>query len=271
MTLDKILSDTSKSALTAAIETNLFALFDLFKQWPQAELHDTPDLLWSITNIPFPLFNSVLRARLQPGKIDDAIETLLAAYQANKVPMMWWTGPATIPSDLGTILSERGFRFSANPGMAADLTLFPENYPLPKDLLIKRVENEEELAIWSRVVCEVFEIPDFVADAFFDLFLNLGFDSPCLNYIGLIDQEIVATSSVLLAGGVAGIYNVATVESARRKGIGAAMTAIPLLEARAAGYRIGTLEASESGFNVYRKLGFQEYCKISHYVWMGDQ
>lgn len=269
--MDKILTDTSKPALTAAIETNLFFLFGLFNQWPQAKIHDTPELLWSITDIPFPLFNSVLRARLQSDKIDEAIDALLARYTAKKVPMMWWTGPSTQPPDLETNLLERGFHFFANPGMAADLASLAEGYPLPMDLQIKRVENEKELETWSRVVVEVFEMPDFVADAFFDLFLNLGFDSPFVNYIGLIDKEIVATSSVFLGGGVAGIYNVATLENARRRGIGAAMTAIPLLEARSAGFRVGTLEASKSGFNIYRKLGFQEYCKISHYVWMGDQ
>ena len=268
--MDKILTDTSTSALTAAIETNLFALFDLFKHWPQAELHDTPELLWTISNLPFPLFNSVLRARLQSDTIDAAIDTLLAEYKAKNVPMMWWTGPSTQPSDLGTILKERGFKFYANPGMAADLALLPESYSLPKGLLIKRVENEAELTTWSRVVGEVFGLPDFVADAFFNFYQILGFDSPFINYIGLIDQEIAAASSVFLAGGVAGIYNVATIENARRKGIGAAMTAIPLLEARSAGYRVGTLEASAGGFNVYRQLGFQEFCKISHYIWMGE-
>lgn len=185
--------------------------------------------------------------------------------------MMWWTGPSTQPSDLGTNLSERGFHLTVNPGMAVDLASLPGSYTLPKGLLIRRVENEAELDIFSRVVSDVFGMPDFVKDAFFDFFHNLGFDSPFLNYIGSIDNEFVATSSVLLGGGVAGIYNVATLESARRKGIGAAMTAVPLLEARSVGYRVGTLESSGSGFNVYRKLGFQEYCKISRYIWMGDQ
>lgn len=269
--VEKILTDTSKPALTAAIEANLFAMFTSLRNWPEAEIHDTPELLWLITEIPFPLFNSVFRARLQSDKIDDAIDSILAEYAAKNVPMMWWTGPSTQPSDLGSILSERGFDFSANPGMAIDLGSLPEDYPLPEDFQIKKVENKEELEIWNRVVCEVFEMPDFVQDAFFDLNLNMGFGPPYINYMGIIDNEIVATSSVFRGGGVAGIYNVAAIESVRRKGIGAAMTAIPLLEARSAGYRVGILESSNSGFNVYRKLGFQEYCKISHYVWMGDQ
>jgi predicted acetyltransferase len=68
---------------------------------------------------------------------------------------------------------------------------------------------------------------------------------------------------------VAGIYNVGTVPEARGKGIGAAMTLAPLLEARARGYRIAILHASDFGYNVYRRLGFQEYCKMHIFAWMG--
>lgn len=45
----------------------------------------------------------------------------------------------------------------------------------------------------------------------------------------------------------------------------------PLREALAKGYRLGVLQSSEMGLNVYRKLGFQEYYKISMYLWMGDK
>ena len=271
ITLDRILTDTSTPGLTAAIETNLQALFELFRLWPQAELYETPESIRTVTDIPFPLFNSVLRARLPSERIDQAIDSILAEYRSRNVPMMWWIGPSTQPSDLGRILSDRGLHLSANPGMAADLACLPERYPMPEELLIKRVEQEAELDTFCRVVGDVFGMPGFVADAFFDLFLHLGFDSPLINYIGLVNNQVVATSSVFLGAGIAGLYNVAAVESARRKGIGAAMTALPLLEARAAGYRISTLEASESGFNVYRRLGFQEYCKLWRAIWIGDQ
>ena len=268
--MDAILTDTSQSALTTAFEKSVFSLFELFKKWPQAEVLQTPELFRTITNIQFPLFNSVMQARLPSGAVDDTIDFILAEYKARQVPFMWWIGPTTQPTDLGAILVKRGFLESANPGMAVDLALLAEHAALPKNLRVKRVEGEEELDRWNRVVSAAFGMPDFVAEAFFELYLSLGFDSTLVHYIGSIGGEVVAASSVYLGGGVAGIYNVATLESARRQGVGAAMTAVPLLEARAAGYRVGTLEASESGDGVYRRLGFQEYCRIYHYIRMVD-
>jgi hypothetical protein len=44
------------------------------------------------------------------------------------------------------------------------------------------------------------------------------------------------------------------------------MTTRPLQDARQMGYRAGILQASEMGFPVYRKIGFQEYCKINVYI-----
>jgi predicted GNAT family acetyltransferase len=58
---------------------------------------------------------------------------------------------------------------------------------------------------------------------------------------------------------------VATLPEARGKGIGAVLTLGPLLDAREMGYRIGILQSSEMGFNVYKKLGFRHLCQIEYF------
>jgi predicted GNAT family acetyltransferase len=58
---------------------------------------------------------------------------------------------------------------------------------------------------------------------------------------------------------------VATLPEARGKGIGAALTVNPLQEAREMGHRIGVLQSSEMGFNVYKMLGFRHLCQIEYF------
>ncbi|MFN8490915.1 MAG: GNAT family N-acetyltransferase [Caldilineaceae bacterium] len=271
--MSEIQNERSESSLVYAIEANLFEFFSLYTSWSQAEVHDDADMLWTMTNIPFPIFNNVLRAQLAGDELDAAIETVITRGKVRNVPLLWWTGPATKPHNLGVSLVEHGFVYDGEgPGMAVDLQFLQEDIPAPAGFRIEQVKDDKTLNQWSHVLPNGFGLPEVMADAIFALCQSIGFaaQTPLRNYIGWLDEQPVATSSLCLGAGVAGIYNVTTLPEVRRQGIGARMTLFPLCEARRMGYKIGILHASPMGVNVYRRLGFQEYCKIGQYVWTGE-
>ncbi|MEN8173901.1 MAG: GNAT family N-acetyltransferase [Chloroflexota bacterium] len=257
---------TTESLITA-IEENIFSLISQMKKWPQAAVHDFPEVMWAITDIPSPLINIVLRARLKPDQTDETIQTILADAKNRNVPIMWWTGPATEPVDLEARLVKHGFiNAGQSDGMAVELSNIKEDIPTPGGLTVELAESKESIKQWCKVFGAVFELSDFVTDAYYD-FINYIDSDKVLSYLGKVDNEPVAISQLAFGAGVAGIYSVATLPEARRQGIGAFMTSIPLLEAKKQGYKIGILHASEMGIGVYRGVGFQEYCKIGLHIW----
>lgn len=269
--MNDILMDLSAEHLVTAIEENLFSLVDVYRKWPRAEVREDTAILWSMTDIPFPLFNSIMRARLAPESIDAAIQSVIVQGKARGVPLLWWTGPATQPQDLGIYLEKSGFINEGQmPGMAVDLASLNGSIPSPADFTIQAVTDDETLMQWCKTCVEGFELPDFAAEAFCD-FMHYADADTVRVYLGFLGTQPVATSLLNLAAGVAGIYNVATIPAARRRGIGALMTLVPLRKARSMGYQAAILHASDMGLNVYRALGFKEYCKMGQYLWLPEQ
>lgn len=72
------------------------------------------------------------------------------------------------------------------------------------------------------------------------------------------DARPLGAAMGYLAGDVCEVIHVATVPAARRRGIGAAVTAAVVTEARNRGANLAVLQATEYGHGVYRALGFEE-------------
>ncbi len=84
-----------RDAIVAAIEENLFALAPLFRHLPGAEAGSGPEGRWSVTDVAFPFFNSILATDVDAGGADAAIDAVLARARRRRVPVLWWTGPRT--------------------------------------------------------------------------------------------------------------------------------------------------------------------------------
>ena len=197
---------------------------------------------------------------------------MLDHFRARDVPLTWHVGPTTRPRNLGNRLLAHGLRDAGSePGMAADLASLGDSADLCPGLDIQCVCEPEELDKWMDVFATGFKLPRSVADAMYDLELDLGLGQhpPRQLYLGSLRGRPVATSLLFLGAGVAGIYGVTTLSPVRRQGIGAAMTHVPLLKARAMDYPVGVLHASPMGESMYRRLGFRKCCQLRYYAWIG--
>jgi len=266
--MSDILKDLSAPALIKAIKANPVEWWRYLGRSPKAEWHDSPEITWLLTGIPEWSVNVVIRTQVEPQDVDALIERTVAHFESKDMTRFTWrTGSDTQPADLGKHLIDHGWTYpEGTPGMAVDLSELNEDLPTPSGLTIEHVRDAEALRKWAYATIIGFGLPESSVKTWFDVFTGLGFDLPLRNYVGLLDGKPVAASELFLGAGVAGIYAVTTLPEARRQGIGAAITLAPLRDARAMGFRIGILHASSLGEGVYRRLGFQEYCKGRSYV-----
>jgi ribosomal protein S18 acetylase RimI-like enzyme len=172
--------------------------------------------------------------------------------------------------DLRARLERHGFLLEPAFGMAVDLQAgSPPRVPHQSAIEIEPAEDAATMETWTRVLCESFGASPRFGDAFVDLAAAIGLDasSPFRHFLASVDGQPVATCSLFLGAGVAGIYDVATLAQHRRRGVGSFVTRAAMNEARSLGYRMVILHSSTSGVGIYRSLGFREVCSIGQHVW----
>jgi ribosomal protein S18 acetylase RimI-like enzyme len=271
--MDDILVDLSAPVLVTAIKANLLAFLRSLNGSPGVEFSQQAGLIRWRTEIPHPWFNGVLSTR--PATEDDsrAVQDALAYFSFHKVgSFTWWLDPGLPPENWARHLLAQGFYYDDNtPGMALDLAALPTLVQGPDGLVIRQVDNLQLLGEWARTFVAGYGLPEAWTTIFYDLFASLDSNLPLRHYLGILDNQPVAASSLYLGAGVAGIYNVATLPEARGQGIGAALTLAPLQDARTMGYRAAILQSSELGYNVYQRLGFREMCRVDHFYWVSNQ
>jgi GNAT superfamily N-acetyltransferase len=264
-----IQTDLSPGALARAIEENTIAYWLYKARRAGWELIELPDALLYRSGLTAGAFqNGVLRTDFAPEEADARIASILADFRHRGLPFTWYVGPGRTPADLGERLLAHGFTCEVvEPGMAADLHALREDQPVPAGLAIERIRDDDGARRFLSTNRAANEDDPDVSAAPLERFTPASYrdDEPFQLLLARLDGRPVATAQLLLGAGVAGIYTVATVPDARRKGIGAAVTLAALRRARDLGYRIGVLSATPMGEPVYRRLGFAPYCMLSEY------
>ena len=284
-----VVTNATDEELGLAVFENLYDLFRSMARLLDGELSENDKHSHHITFPTNPMFKGVWGTRLSAEEANKAIEDTIAWFKDRNAPFFfWWTGPNTTPHDLPQRLQAhllidmaeqqqelaRGIKQTelGAPCMVADLARMNEEVLLqiPGGFVIKEIANETQLLDFKNVFVETYEIPEWAGQAWADATMKIGIGkTPWRIFVGYLDDKPVATNMLFNGGGVASVYAVATIPSARGKGIGAAITLKPLLESRDKdGYKYGVLFSTEMGVKVYERIGFRMTdVRINRYLW----
>ena len=219
-----------------------------------------------LTGLPFDWFNQVLieREDATPAGILAGVARARERGGTFVVRLRQGIDDRFIPTLTQAGLAPAGEETST-PGMVA--------FPIDHDAIgrhaapgldIRRVTAAAGIDVHRRVVTTGFGSDPAVArgTACADLLDRSG----CVVYVGYANGDPVVSGLGWRTGRTIGVYSIATVPSARRRGYGAAMTARVVADGVADGCDVAALQASEMGRPIYERLGFRTVVRYAAYV-----
>jgi len=190
--------------------------------------------------------NAILDADLAPRTRATALDAIAADYKAAGVAeFAVWTHPGDDAA--ADELIARGYRLNETTlAMGLDL----------ERATVAEPQLEVQRGDWDEYV-RILGVPGF---------LPAADPSAYFVVVGRVDGENVGSAMAFDHDGDCGIFNVGTEERARRRGVGTAMVARLLLDARERGCETATLQSTPIGEGVYGALGFISLGTIREFV-----
>jgi ribosomal protein S18 acetylase RimI-like enzyme len=270
MTLPKVSSamGVDSNEMARLIEENLSAKSLDFAKLPGGKL-EIGNPTWFTSGIERAGYNGITCASLDLREIDAQIERCLEPFRQTRTPLTWWVGPLSAPVSLGRFLQQHGFVHNRDMiGMAAGLEDLSQDYSLEPGHTFELIQDDGGLDEWMPLFASTFGIPGTDISHTATVFKQLSFapDSAWRHYYIRANGEVLATGSLHLGAGVAGLYNIGTRPDYRQRGLGKAITLLIFEHARQMGYSLGTLQTTyPNALRLYHRMGFEVYCKIGIY------
>jgi len=232
---------------------------------PSMRASVTPERVLADCGFECDTFNAVSRTRFSSATARARASEAITWFDGR--PFSWWISPGDRPDDLGSTLESLGLVAAEGElAMACELRGIDPGAEAAA-LQVRRVRAADELETYARLLAALWDPLDAGVIRFYreggpHL---LSADCPLRLYLGSWEGTPVATAELTVAGAAVGLYNISTHPDHRGRGIGSAMTRLPLLEARDEGHRLAVLQAAPAGVGIYRRVGFEPFGEILEY------
>jgi GNAT superfamily N-acetyltransferase len=217
------------------------------------EVVEVAGLLVSLSNLPAPELNGT-RVIREPEDPAGALSAAHEIFRSRGHPFFGIEIEIGRHPAVEDAVRAAGLRqVDAWRTLAAPVSDLPAE-PVPVDAEILEVREERDLEAVRAVEIAAFETPPGIAEGFVGR--RMLEDERVRMFTAWIDGSPVGEASAYLLDDTVGIFGVGVVESARRRGIGAALT---LRAARAFDDRtdLAWLQPSDMARRMYARLGFR--------------
>lgn len=252
------------------IEQNHLQNWLYWGRWPGLKVVEEPYLTWTLSDIPYPIFNNILAPNLPPNLVGHAVEDSQGRARVRKVSTCWRLGPSAQPAGLAEELLAAGFEhWFSEPGLSISLKELKAPDPLDLDLTFERISNELDLQQFCDIILPLYEYDEPASKAWYELLLEMGFrtQDPLHHYLAILEGKPVATTSVFEHRRFANLSYVGTRPEFQRRGIASRLVTHVLQDSIARGCHTSVLYASPEGAQMYRRLGFQDHGEMNLYTW----
>jgi len=222
----------------------------LVEHSPGGEAREFGGVYAFVTDLPIGMFNGCIVSR--PAAFED-VTAALDWVAARDVPYRLWVHEE-LTDGLAQSVRERGMERHAwlIPQMVLEQP--PELPASAPGVTVRSVEDGRSLDEYRQVYVEDGTSENVARRLFSDSFAA---DPDVELMLASLDGRAVGTSLAIRTDEIAGVYAVATLSDARRRGVGTAATWAAVAAGRAWGCDTVVLQASEMGFPVYRAMGFR--------------
>jgi len=263
-----VLPTGDRDALIRAMDGNAMDYLRAYASGPGAVLIEDGEAIGYVTRIPHPAFNGAFIGGSRTASLP-ALHAALAPHLARHGRGgLWWLGSGPQAAGAEAALAMLGL---APAGSSAGMAMAYD--PAVLDYRIAGLEIAEAFGrdgrrTWGALAAHGFGLSGYDATMMAEAEAALAGTAPAghLRLIGSLNGTPVATASRLLSFGVSGIYAIATLPQAQRRGIGAAMTLAAMAWGLPPGPRVATLQASGMGRPLYARLGYETLLEYRLYT-----
>ncbi|MHA2092012.1 MAG: hypothetical protein ACW98K_14255 [Candidatus Kariarchaeaceae archaeon] len=270
--MTSLLSNIQDENLLEAFWRNLVEYFNHLCESGSEECKFVDDKVMAFvrSNIPSPMLNSIILKDTNTKNLDTQLRKIQDYFQDFLGPYQLWMKPG-LSKEIDAQLKSNKYRFVGDSnGLAIELDKM-EHHDSPNSLYVQPVRDKNDFDKWVEIASYNLNLREDGKTIYNSRFKERDFKdlkSNSIKYLGWLNAEAIACSTLILGGGVVGVYDDTIIPRLKRThwGIEESMVSVPLKQAMTSGYKVGVVHSSVGDLRRYRAFGFKERFKFPRYI-----